>query len=364
MAADLDSVLDRCLEAAAAPELWPGALAALAAAMGSRGVLLTRPARNHFGILYPSSMEDAIGLFFEEEWHLRDLRSERAVARGEGKITADQHVISPDEVSRSDYYNGFAKRADVPWFSAFGILAAGNAFVGMSFQRRQSEGAFSNSDLATISRAAPRLRQAMNLSANVTNVRDAGRLDGLALVDQAALLLADSGEVLAGNAMAEVLLAIGTGLRRGGRGLVAAHPASRPRLERYLAAACGDGPEAARMAAMPLALACTDGLVLMLQATPVIGEANAVFGAGKTLLMITTVGDSRAPSAERLKEAFGLTATEARVAAVVASGRPVKQVADMLGMSDSAVRFHIKSILPKALVRTTAQFVAAAGKLA
>lgn len=364
MASDLESVMDQCLEAAATPERWPAVLTSLASAMGSRGVNLTRPARNHFGILYPPSMEDAIGQFFAEGWHLRDLRSDRAVARGAGVVTADQHVVTPDELGRSEYYNGFARRAGVPWFACFGMLGPGDAILGMSFQRTEAQGAFTSTELETLAKAAPRLGQAMALGAAMSNSQSEGQLRGLALVDQAAILLSDNGLVLAGNALADAILTSGTGLRRGSRGLVATHPASRQPLERYLAAACGSGAEAARLSAKPLAVACIDGGVLILQATPVIGDANAVFGSGRTLMLITPVGDSRAPTAERLRAAFGLTPTEARVAAAMATGLPVKRVADDLQMTDAAVRFHIKSILPKAQVRTTAQFVAAAGKLA
>ena len=364
MRPDLEGVLDQCLEAAAAPERWPETLRLLANAMGCRGALMSRPTRNHVGILYSPGMEDVSELFFGEGWNLRDLRSAKAMVRGVTRITADQHVISPDDLRTSDYYNGFARRVDVPWFAAFGAVAPGNSFVGLSFQRRQAEGAFSSIELATISRAVPRLRQAMTLSSAVMGNQASGRLEGLALVDQAAVLLGDNGELLACNAMAEVLLLAGTGLRRGPRGLVAAHPPSRQRVEQYLAAACGTGPDASLVASMPLAVACTDGLTLVLQASPVVGDAAAVFGAGRCVLMITQVGASRTPSAECLRVAFDLTTTEARVAVALASGKPVKQVADDLGMSHAAVRFHIKSILPKAQVRTTAQFVAAAGRLA
>ncbi len=364
MRPDMEGVLDRCLEAAAAPERWPQALGLLAQAMGCRGALMSRPSRNHVGILYSPGMEDVSELFFGEGWNLRDLRSAKAMVRGIGMITADQHVISPDDLNTSDYYNSFARRADVPWFAAFGAISPGNSFVGLSFQRGQAEGAFSNTELAAIGRAVPRLRQAMTLSSAMVGNQALGRLDGLALVDQAAVLLGDNAEVIACNPMAEALLLAGTGLRRGLRGLVAAHPASRQPVDHYLAAACGAGPDAGLVASLPLAVACTDGLTLMLQVAPVVGDACAVFGPGRCLLMITQVGVNRAPSAERLRVAFDLTATEARVAVALASGRPVKQLADELSMSDAAVRFHIKSILPKAQVRTTAQFVAAAGRLA
>jgi DNA-binding CsgD family transcriptional regulator len=361
MSSEIETVLDQCLEAAANPVLWPVTLARLAKVMGSRGVLVTRPARNHFGILYPSSMEDAIGLFFEESWHMRDLRSERTIERGPDLLTADQHIVSPDEVNRSDYYNGFARRADVPWFTAFGIAAPGEAMVGISFQRRQAEGAFSNSDLEAIVRMAPRLRQALTLSSAMADGHNDGQMQGLGLVDQAALLLADDGALLAANAAAEAL--IGTGLRRSGRGIAAVHPASRLKLERYITAACCAGAEAARLTATPLALPCADGGVLMVQAAPVIGSANEVFGAGRTLLLLSQVGQPRMPSIQTLIEAFGLTQTEGRVAAVLAQGLPVKLIAEQMAMSEAAVRFHIKSILPKAQMRSAAQFAAAASRL-
>jgi DNA-binding CsgD family transcriptional regulator len=358
---DFELAISRCLEAACDASLWPSALSVLAAATGSRGVLITQPKRNHAGIIYSPTMDDAIGLFFEEEWHLRDFRSDRTIVRGLDQLTADQHIIQPDDIGTSEYYRGFARRADVSWFAAFGTQAADGAMIGMSIQRRHREGAFDNSELESLRRAAPELRQALLLAHAVRAHHEQGILRGLELVDQAALLMGFNGILVAANSAAEALM--GTGIRRSARSIAAVNPADRIKLEQYIASACSPDPRDNVLSTSPIALNCEDGGVLVVQAAPVVGIGSEVFGNGRCVMLLNYTGRPRAPSPAILAEAFGLTATEAKVGSLLALGLPVKRVAEQLDMSEAAVRYHIKSILPKAQVRGQAQFAAAVGRL-
>lgn len=358
---DFEFAISRCLEAAADASLWPSALSVLAAATGSRGVLITQPKRNHAGIIYSQSMDEAIGLFFEEEWHLRDFRSDRTIMRGLDQLTTDKDIIQADDIPTSEYYRGFARRADVSWFTAFGTQAADGAMIGISIQRRHREGAFSNAELEAVSRAAPRLRQSLLLAHAVRVQHEQGMLRGLELVDQAALLMGFNGALIATNAAAEALM--GTGIRRSVRSIAAINPADRIKLEQYIASACSPDPRDNVLSTGPVALACSDGGVLVVQAAPVVGVGAEVFGNGRCVLLLNYTGQPRALSPAILSEAFGLTFTEARVGSLLALGLPVKRVAEQLEMSEAAVRYHIKSILPKAQVRGQAQFAAAVGRL-
>ena len=362
MRQDVDAALSRCLEAAAEPELWPEALGLVSSSLGCRGALITRPARNHSGILYSPTMDDAIGLFFEEDWHLRDYRTDHCVARGPERITYDQDIIQADEINRSDYYRGFAQRADVAWFACLGVGLPDGGMVGISFQRRYGEGVFEVEDQERIEAYAPRMRQALVLADATCEARDTGLLSGLELVDQAALLLGDHGRLLAANRAAEAVLGAHTGIRRTARSIVATHAPARQRLERFLAAACGLGPAAERASAPPLALPCVDG-TLVLQAVPVVGAANDLFGAGRCLVLLSHTGRPRRLSRSLLVEAFGLTPTEGRVAGEMALGLPAKVIANTLGMSEGAVRFHVKAVLSKAGVHGKAEFVDIAARL-
>lgn len=360
MRRDIDSALSRCLEAAAAPELWPTALGQLAAGLGSRGALLTRPSRNHAGILYSPSMDDAIGLFFEEDWHLRDLRTDRTLTRGPTLITTDQDIIEADEIGRSDYYRGFAGRADVPWFACLGVGLSDGGLVGISLQRRRNEGMFDGDDLTALEAIAPRLRQALTLSGAGCEARNDGLLRGLDLVDQAALLMGDDGRLLATNAAAEALM--GVGIRRSARSIVATHAPARQTLERFIAAACSLDPAARSLGAAPLSLPCADG-TLLIQAAPVVGLANDLFGAGRCLLLLSHTARPRRLSIPLLVEAFGLTPTEGRVAGELALGLSARAIATNLAMSEGAVRFHVKALLSKAGVHGKAEFVDIAARL-
>lgn len=94
------------------------------------------------------------------------------------------------------------------------------------------------------------------------------------------------------------------------------------------------------------------------------GGASASAGcpvAAATLFVTDPVGPTALPAPALLAEGFGLTATEAEVARLVAMGRGMKFVAESLGVSLNTARTHLKSIYAKtgvnhqaALTRTIA----------
>lgn len=61
-----------------------------------------------------------------------------------------------------------------------------------------------------------------------------------------------------------------------------------------------------------------------------------------------------APSPQALRESFGLTPAEARIALLLAEGRSNKEIADRLASSPSTVRRHTERVLQKLGVRTRA----------
>jgi PAS domain S-box-containing protein len=86
---------------------------------------------------------------------------------------------------------------------------------------------------------------------------------------------------------------------------------------------------------------------------PVGGTANSSL----VVVMLKLVGSIEVASVDALREAFGLTPAEAKVAAHCAAGLPAWQVAERLGTSKETVRNQLKRIFRKMGVSSQSQLV-------
>ena len=366
---DFDRVVSGLYEAATSTDLWPIALEQLARFTGSRGALLTRPDAEHCGLMHSPGLTDTVAQFFEQGWHQMDLRSDRLIATVKRGFFCDQDITSDEEREASDYYNGFARPAGVPWFAACGTLDADGSILGISLQRTAKEGEFLPSDLRRLSRLEHHTNAALSFSRRFIASEVGRRLEGLNRLDVAAVLLAGDGRVLAANAQAEGMLSGGAmvSVRRGR--LTSVQPPARRQLERLVAQSCGADRSGDPAAPPPVRLDGPDGEILLAQAIPMVGAAHDLFGEGRAILTFTPVSGTAAARAgafgepDLLAKAFGLTPAEARIAHLLARGQETSAIAEALGVTQGAVRFHLKSILPKAGVNRQAAFVALAASL-
>lgn len=163
-----------------------------------------------------------------------------------------------------------------------------------------------------------------------------GALDHLPL---GVLFLAAEGRLVHANASARRLLEAGDGLRVEDGHLRARSPAAQARLEVALArVTSGSGPE--ECVPIPRASGARD-LELMLMRQERADGAAAV---------IAYLGDPERPAevdAGALERFFGLTPAEARVAAALASGASVSEVARRLEVAVSTVREHLGHVFAK-----------------
>lgn len=358
---DFDAVVSSLYEAAAVSYSWGPALDGLARLTGSRGALITRPDRAHDGLACSESLEDTVAQFFEQGWHNDDLRSTRVMARApQGGFSRDQDITTADERARSNYYEGFARAAGVPWFAACG-LADSASVIGVSIQRTDAEGAFDDGDLERLRRISPHLESAMSFARNVADRSNAQDLDALEASATAAFVVDHEGVVRAMNARGEQEMSRLVTTRR--RRLTALDPMLRTRFERLVAGAAMLARSAsAPVQEGPLRLTAADGSVALASAMPLCGAARQL-GDGRAIVTLTAISQTVGVDAAVLATAFDLTPAEARVAHHLTRGLDAPEIAEACSLSVGAVRFHLKAILPKAGVRRQAAFVALAASL-
>lgn len=344
-------VLERFYEAAAIPAVWPEALDGLARMMGARGAMITSPL--HTSGVYSPGLNGSVAAFFEGKWESRHTRTSAATRLGAAGFVCDQDILSFEEIRRSAYYNILAIPAEVPWFAACSLGEEGGPRVGLSLQRTARQGPFSAEEIARLNSIVPRLKHIRSTACRLAASENRNLLGALGTFGDAVILLGLGGVELDCNAAAERLF--GDGLRREtGGGIGAEDPAARQRLRKLIDDVCADG-----LAPAQTVLASRrDGSVLKIQAAPVVGRARDLFGKARAFLTVSYEGSPFESDEAALRQRFQLTATEAKVAAQLVVGRSVVEIASAMGISPGGVRFHLKSILPKAGVHRQAEFVA------
>jgi DNA-binding CsgD family transcriptional regulator len=349
----VETVIADLYEAAMLPEFWPTALDGFARMTGSRGALITRADRDHDGLMCSAGINDSVAAFFEGGWQTRDIRTTGAIRQGDSGFVADQHIISADEIKCSEYYTGFARRQDVPWFAAAGILQKGMPMVGLSFQRTAVQGAFSATELERLDRILPRVKHVLSTGYRMARAGDRTLMNGLGAFGDAVIMLGPGGMEIDCNEAAHDL--IGDGLVRFGHGVRATHPQARDALRSLIEKACrADDDCPTTHLKLPRRL----GGPLLVQAAPVVGRARDLFGQARAFLILTEQGEGAVVDPGVLAALFGLTPAQARVATALVAGHSVRQISEDQDISEAAVRFHLKSILPKAGVHRQAEFVA------
>jgi|GEM_PF-2209650 len=348
---DIASVIDLFYEAAALPAFWPAALDSLSRMMNARGAMITSPA--HTGLVHSPGLAESVAAFFEGGWESRHTRTTAATRLGSSGFVCDQHLISPEAIHRSDYYNGLAIPADVPWFAACGLGEPGAPRVGLSLQRTASQGAFTSREIMRLNRLLPRLRHIRSTACRLAAAENNYLLGALGAFGDAVILLGHDGVELGCNDAAQRLF--GDGLVRGAGGIVGAQdPAAHMRLRKLIDTACASPVAPMQTVSIPRG----DKPPLKVQTSPVVGRARDLFGKARVFMTVSTPSAVVSHDAASLGARFRLTPTEARIAALLLQGHNVAAIADTLSVSVGAVRFHLKSILPKAGVHRQAEFIA------
>jgi len=106
------------------------------------------------------------------------------------------------------------------------------------------------------------------------------------------------------------------------------------------------------------------GRPYMVEAFPANGPMRDVFRRVAALIVITDLGARAAPPDRLLREAFGLTPAEARLAARLGSGEDLRAAAERLGVAYETARAQLKAIFGKAQVSRQSEFVALLARIA
>lgn len=318
------------------------------------GVQLLESTEN---LVLPKRLHD-----WADHWHASDLWVERSVAFGLSQVVTDHDLVTPAEQRKSGFYREWLHQLDIHHMIG-AVFPVGDTIGVLGIHRPASAGSFDAADRQTVAQILPHLQRSLQLgqrlaAATLTSNASLAAFDrletGVLVVDRAC-------KIIHANALAEKSLLSGDITISGGQIRLA-----RPALQERLAASVRSAIETAsgRRASPAPALAIPrDGRApLTLVVAPFTARAAQFASLPPMALIFLRDPEILSISTQRLRSLFGLTRTEAVIAAELGHGRALDDIAKRQGVGLATVRSHLKRILAKTGTNRQAEVVALIGR--
>lgn len=263
-----------------------------------------------------------------------------------GRTYIDQRDVGRRSIDRMPFYQEFMHRQGLA--SNMGCIIASDDRMtsAVSFQRDIGRELFQPDDMEPLHQLLPSLGAIIKVRGHMQGLQVRASLGHLALdaMSFPVLVLSATGEVLLANRRGESWQQVMAGLFAPR----VAQQASRLELLRVCRQAAGKvGP--ARCAGMRLPPHADGRAGDCLVAMPLPANHGLAWPWERplVLVMVREAGRSAPPPERVLRELFGLTAAEARLACVFAAEGDLRRVADQLCLSVETVRTQLKAVFSK-----------------
>jgi DNA-binding CsgD family transcriptional regulator len=359
---ELQRVARELGEVALDPSAWPKIMEQISAAAGGSGAVLLQSDVRTPDVPRTPSVDALMRTYFADGWHVRDVRAARCVPRllaGE-RVVTDGDIFTRDEMRSLGMYNELSIPHGFKWFAAVGFFA-GPALWGLSIQRTTKDEPFAPAEARLLATLSDRLSEVATLSTAVGRIALTSATRALDSVGQPAVAVDHFGRVLDANCAAESVLDNYLCIDRCGRlcALDGRTDAALQTLFDRLRAT----PDTDPIAADRIIVRRAGKAPVVIRVLPIHGAARGPFGGARALLTFSTLDLKAAPEPELVSDIFGLTRAEAEVAAFVAQGKSLAEIAAQRGSAAVTVRNQIRTIFAKTGTHRQSELVALLSRL-
>lgn len=340
-----EGFLDLLYGAAVEPDRWVPAMERFADMLGGSGAWLSRLSMadgSGTGLVarIDPNMEQPYDQYYGRLNPFSNAPDPQAFMAGwTPTILTDQDWLPKADLARKEYYNDFMRPQDIQSVMMIRLAACGLEISSLTINRPPSSEAFGPRELARARQYHSHIRRAFRLTEILSD-------SGLANDDlesqhggrrECVFLLDDDGRVRRMNGAAERLIARREDLTAVS-GFLRAPGDSSGRLEALVAAAAG-GPFGGRTGGSVVLPTSEARRQLSVMVAPAQSDRMAVFLQRPAVIVCVTE--------HGVDDAVHLTAREQESLAWVAEGKSDWEIATILGLSETTVRFHVDNARKK-----------------
>lgn len=367
-------LIEHLYEAPGSMEGWHGFLSELRTAVhGSAAHLISHDFTSHRGSVEFTSYGGSVAVqdgfapeeirTYEAHWAEVDpwARSPEMQRMATSSVAVGEQLVTEGAFKRTPFYNEFGRHVDVVRCVVGTIEIDRQRVSVVSINGSEARAPFEREDTALLHALMPHLQRALQIHRRLAHAEALadGTTTALDRLAHGVVLLDTAGRVVLANRTAEELLRAHDGLTVHHKELFGARVSDTTALRRLIADAIATSRDGGTGAAGLALLGRPSGRsplrVIVTPAAPrhflmtSIGVAACVF--------ITDPDRTPVPAAEHLRQVFGLSAAETRVAAGLLDGENLADVADRLCISRNTARTHLRRLFEKTATSRQADLI-------
>lgn len=281
-----------------------------------------------------------------------------------GVIRTDERVMAflgdPDALRRSQYYNDWMRPQGFAHTMGTTLLADEARILNFTLLRDPRRGTFDRGETRSFARRCGHLARALRIALRVESITMRRTIGEQALdaLRHGVVLLSTDGRLLYCNGAAEAILKGSDGVAvRGGR-LSLLHPAAQGQFA-DLMDRLAQGPDRAHPS-RSIVVPRRNGQPPLILSAVRLSAPPGRLGAARPCALVLLADSARPPGAEAalLRDAYGLTASEARLARPLAEGLSLRRSAAEAGLTYETARSYVKILFQKTGTHRQADLVA------
>jgi DNA-binding CsgD family transcriptional regulator len=364
----IERALDACYEAVASPEAWRSALDTMCAAMDAAAIMFYPKDLNGDSAPVPCSeaYEDFLPDFIAGGWYDGHYRSERGwplLQRSDTTVVIEHQLATDEERKFLPHYNELYLPKGYPGFAAIGFNVGKESWA-MCVLRDHKQGFFTLEESERMVPLAGHFRRMVHLAEKFETACISTSLSALDGQGRPAAVLARNGRICAMNMECERLFQRSQdGITTQNGRVVALAPESNNALQQLIHAVTRAGQADRRAAhADKVAIRRPDRL-------PILAEALSMSALGmehslhaSAMLMFSDLEQEPIADQAAYRAAYGLTPSEAKLAAILANGRALDEAAGILSITRDTARQRLKTIFAKTDTHRQGELVALLGR--
>lgn len=350
----LDALLDRVYEAMLDRSLWPSFLSTLAAVIGGTlPILFLHDTSDHSGAFAISVGYDPVTLRAYRE-HLSAINV--WVRSGirllvPGMVRTSHMMCSRRELLRSQWWTDFCRPLAISQGIGATILNQGTMTYNVSVLADDRRGEIGEDEKHLFRMLMPHMQRALTLHMHLAEheLRRNSFMEALDRVPVGILLVHGDGRVAYLNGAAQRIVEARNGLFVDLAGIRLLRSRDTERLRRLIGEATLTTSGRATHAGGAMRAIRMNGLrPLEIVVSPTRAEETLSFFARPFAIVCVSDPELLPQDLEALaRQRYALTAAEARVAALIAQGKPVAEVAERLGVTRNTVKTQLQSVFRK-----------------
>ena len=292
---------------------------------------------------------------YEQQYAADDIWVQRAVARGANKVLLCHEFLDERDLVNSAFYSDFARRCDQHFLLGAILDISPTQVGGFGIHRRKADGRFTEKERAKLTNFAAHLQRALRMRARLAEVSTQTKwtLDALAQGNACFFVLDRNCGLVHASPDAASLTGLGQPFAMVGGCLQVRDSGSHRAFAKMVAAAVATAEGTPTVTGNALLLRRPGSLPVSLTVSPLPRLSD---NAPCALVFIKDAAKGGA-NPSHLKTLFGLTETEAQVAAELAGGASLHDIAERHEVSENTVRTHVQRILSKSKTSRQGEFV-------